>query len=177
MSLITDGVLMGLWEGAQAQSSDEWASAKLWSYLWNKHLFAEKEWVVSSETPPEGRGRRRVDITIEYFGGDSKLAVLAFHEAKALNAGPQDVQDAEHQAFDACMRYLGEHPELQFVYAFTSFGTKGRAWRCAREDIYLSPLFGSDHLAERTEYVELHSSEAQQIRQAVQMMKAVPPSG
>ena len=176
MSLITDGILKKLWEKAQAQSSDEWASAKLWTHLWSKHLFSEKEWVVSPETPPEGSGRRRVDITIEYLGGDNKLAVLAFHEAKALNAGPQDLEEAEHQAFDACMRYLGEHPDLQFVYAFTSFGTKGRAWQCTREDHYLSPLFGSEDLAERNQYIEVHSSEARLIRQAVQMMRAVPPS-
>jgi hypothetical protein len=117
-----------------------------------------------------------VDITIEYLGGDNKLAVLAFHEAKPLNAGPQDVEEAEHQAFDACMRYLGEHPDLQFVYAFTSFGTKGRAWQCTREDHYLSPLFGSEDLAECGQYIEVHSSEARLIRLAVQMMRAVPPS-
>ncbi|KAE8146790.1 hypothetical protein BDV25DRAFT_161758 [Aspergillus avenaceus] len=159
MSLITDELLKCLWERAQAQSGDERASAKLWSYLWNKHFFAEREWVVSPETPQEGHGRRRVDMTIEYFGGDRQLAVLAFHEAK-LNAGPQDVQDAERQAFDACMRYLGEHTELDFVYAFTSFGTEGKAWRCDRHGDYLTPLFGSDDLAGRAQYVELHSSEA-----------------
>ncbi|GAB1190980.1 hypothetical protein APSETT444_000148 [Aspergillus pseudonomiae] len=175
MSLITDQLLKCLWELAQAQSSNEWASPKLRSHLWNKHLFAEKEWAVSLEPPQEGHGRRRVDITIEYFGRDSKLAVLAFHEAKALN-GPQDVQDAEKQAFDTCMRYLGEHPELEFVYAFTSFGTKGRAWRCDREETFFTPLFGSLDLDVRSQYVELHSSEARLIRQAVQTMKAVPPS-
>ncbi|KAE8339459.1 hypothetical protein BDV24DRAFT_176109 [Aspergillus arachidicola] len=140
MSLITDGVLKCLWEGAQAQASNEWASAKF-----------------------------------EYYGGDSKLAVLAFHEANPLYAGPQDVQDAERQAFDTYMKYLGEHPGLQFVYSFTVFGTKDRAWRCTREDVYLSPLFGSDDLAERTQYVELHTSDAQLIRQAVQMMKKAVP--
>jgi hypothetical protein len=73
MSLITDGILMELWEKAQAQSSDEWASAKLWAHLRGKHLFSEKNWVVSPESLPEESGRRRVDITIEYMGGDSKL--------------------------------------------------------------------------------------------------------
>ncbi|KAE8416210.1 hypothetical protein BDV36DRAFT_297324 [Aspergillus pseudocaelatus] len=175
MSLITDGVLKILWERAQEQASDENGQIMVF-HLWNKHLFAEKEWVVSSETPPEGCGRRRVDITIEYFGRDSRLAVLAFHEVK-LNAGLQEVQDAEVQAFDACMRSLGGHPELQFVYAFTSFGTKGRAWRCTRDDIHISPLFGSDDLAEGTQYIEVHSSEAQLISKAAQMMKANrPPS-
>lgn len=176
MSLIIDDVLMALWTRAQEQPSDEWASATLWTHLWNKHFFSEKDWVVSQETPPEGSGRRRVDITIEYLGSDYKLAVLAFHEAKALDAGPQDVEEAEHQAFDACMRYLGEHSELNFVYAFTSFGTRGRAWSCGPSDDYLMPLFGSDQLAERSEYIEVHSPEARLITQAVRTMKSVPPS-
>ncbi|RAL04252.1 uncharacterized protein BO80DRAFT_259364 [Aspergillus ibericus CBS 121593] len=175
MSLITDEILLRLWEKAQAQPSNEWASAKLWSHLWVKHFFVDKSWVVSQETPPEGNGRRRVDITIEYMGSDKNLAVLAFHEAKALSAGPQDVEDAERPAYDACMRYLGEHPDLQFVYAFTSFGTKGRAWRCRPEDDYLSPLFGSEDLAERDQYIEVHSSDASLIKRAVQAMRAAPP--
>jgi hypothetical protein len=49
------------------------------------------------------------------------------------------------------MRYLGkeENKELSFVYAVTSFGTRGRAWRYERGADYLTPLFGSDDLAER----------------------------
>lgn len=175
MSLITDAILTKLLETAQARPSDEWASAKLWSHLWGKHLFSEKDWVVSQETPPEGSGRRRVDITIEYMGADRDLAVLAFHEAKPLNAGPQGIEEAEFQAFEACMRYLGQHPELRFVYAFTSFGTKGRAWQCFRESDYLDPLFGYEQLAERSQYIEVHCSEAPLIRQAIQTMKSVRP--
>ncbi|GKZ24409.1 hypothetical protein AbraIFM66951_010499 [Aspergillus brasiliensis] len=175
MSLITDDVLMRLWERAQAQASDEWASAKLWNHLWSQHLFSGKEWVVSQETPPEAYGRRRVDITIEYMGSDRNLAVLAFHEAKALDAGIQDLDEAENQAYDACMRYLGEHPELSGVYAFTSFGTKARAWQCSAEEDYLRPLFGSDTLSDRSQYVELHSSDAWLIKQAVQTMRNAQP--
>ena len=87
MSLITDNVLMKLWEEAQRKSSDEWASVKLWTHLWGKYFFTEKDWVISQETPPEGSGRRRVDVTIEYLGRDGKFAVLTFHEAKALQEG------------------------------------------------------------------------------------------
>ncbi|KAJ5483407.1 hypothetical protein N7530_002653 [Penicillium desertorum] len=176
MSLITDVTLMGLWEKAQMQSSSERASVRLWTQLWAKHLFSGKDWVVSQERPPEGSGRRLGDITIEYLGEDKGLTVLAFHKVKPPYAGPQDVEEAEGQAFDACMRYLGEHPALQYVYAFISFGTKVRGWRCARDDHHLFPLFGSKALAERTQYVEVHSSEAQLIKQAVQMMRALPPT-
>jgi hypothetical protein len=58
MSLSTDPTLLALWKDAQRQSSDEWASVAVWSQLWNKHIFWEKEWVVCPETPPEGKGRR-----------------------------------------------------------------------------------------------------------------------
>lgn len=112
MSLITDNILKALWDEAQAKPSDEWASAQLWSHLWSKYFFAEKDWVVSPETPPEGSGRRRVDITIKYLGSDGNIAVLAFHEAKSLAARPSDTEDVEHQALNACMRYLGVNPEL-----------------------------------------------------------------
>ncbi|KAM5485522.1 hypothetical protein McanMca71_006250 [Microsporum canis] len=122
-------------------------------------------------------GRRRVDVTIKYLGSDYSIAVLAFHEAKAMHAGPQDVQDAEHQAVEACMRYLGkqENSAVSFVYAVTSFGTKGRAWRYERGDDYLTPLFGSNDLAERGDYVELHSSDAALLNRAFNVMRTVKP--
>ncbi|OQE92047.1 hypothetical protein PENNAL_c0008G01770 [Penicillium nalgiovense] len=176
MSLITDVTLMGLWEKAQVQSSSERASVRLWIQLWIRHLFSEKDWVVSLEKPPEGSGRRLVDITIEYLSEDKVLTVLAFHKVNPPTAWPQDVEEAEGEAFDACMRYLGEHPAFQYVYAFISFGKKVRGWRCARDDHRLFPLFGSKALAERTQYVEVHSSEAQLIKQAVQTMRALPPT-
>lgn len=46
MSLITDIVLMRLWEIAQTQSSDEWAAVSLWAHLWSKHFFPESDWVI-----------------------------------------------------------------------------------------------------------------------------------
>ncbi|KAM5455383.1 hypothetical protein McanCB49686_003860 [Microsporum canis] len=106
-----------------------------------------------------------------------QYCVLAFHEAKAMHAGPQDVQDAEHQAVEACMRYLGkqENSAVSFVYAVTSFGTKGRAWRYERGDDYLTPLFGSNDLAERGDYVELHSSDAALLNRAFNVMRTVKP--
>lgn len=71
--------------------------------LWTKHIFWEKDWVVMSESPPEGSGRRRVGITIKYLAGAHRVAILAFHEAEAGDATPQDVEEAEHQAIEACM--------------------------------------------------------------------------
>lgn len=87
-----------------------------------------------------------------------RVAILAFHEAKAGNATPQDVEEAKYQAIEACMRYLGkpENAELEFMYAITSFGTKGRAWKYERGMDYLTALFGPESLAKRGGYIELH---------------------
>ena len=52
------------------------------------------------------------------------------------------------------------------------FGTRGRGWYFDRADNCLLPLFGSEAFAECAEYIDLHSSEAGKIRDAVQMMKS-----
>ncbi|KAA6408241.1 MAG: hypothetical protein FRX48_07983 [Lasallia pustulata] len=108
MSLITDATLLGLCRQAQSEGFSEWASVAVWVLLYSKHVFWEKKWVIALEAPPESKGRRRVDVTIKKLAGDNKFAVLAFHEAEALDVSPQDLQDAEHQAVEACMRYLGK---------------------------------------------------------------------
>ncbi|EAS34067.1 uncharacterized protein CIMG_05091 [Coccidioides immitis RS] len=176
MSLITDGVLMALWERAQERSSDEQASAKVWTHLWNTHFFLEeKDRVIFQVAPPEVCRRRLVDIIVELLGEGTRSVVLAFHEAEILNAGPQDLEEAEIEASNTCMKYLGKHPELKFVYAFTSFGTKSRAWLCERTETYLT-LFGLGDPADRGQYIEIHSSEGYLIKQAVQAMRIVPSS-
>lgn len=164
-------------ETSSREASSEWASVVVWVHLCSKYIFWEQGWVIAPESPPESKGRRRVDVTIKNLVRDDKFAVLAFHEAKSLDAGPQDLQDAEHQAVEACMRYLGkeENKKLSFVYAVTSFGTKGRAWRYERDADYLTLLFGSDDLAERQDYVELHSTDAQSLRDAFNTMRNVQP--
>lgn len=177
MSLITDRVLMGLWEIAQAQPSDEWAAVSLWTQLWNKHLFPETDWVISQQPPSEGNDRRRVHLTIKYLGGDSgNLTILAFHE-KISDARPRDIEELENQASDTCRRYLEKHRDVQFVYAVTSFGTKGRAWCFDRDGDCLVPLFGSNRFAQCGEYIDLHSSEAGELKKAVETMRSVAVLG
>lgn len=174
MSIITDRVLMKLWETAHSQSSDsESATVTLWTQLWSKHLFPETDWVVSQQPPPKECGRRLVHITIEYLGGDNdNFTILAFHN-KASNAEPRDIEELENQASDACRRYLGEHDELGFVYTVTSFGMRGRAWFFDRDGGCLVPLFGSDVFAQCGEYINLHSSEAGKLKESVKMMRSV----
>lgn len=121
-------------------------------------LILGADWILVPESPSEGSGRRRVDLTLKYLGGNGNIAVLAFHEAKPLDAGLVGVREAEEQARYACIRYLGkpENAKLGFVYAVTTFGTKGRTWQYTRGDIFLEPLFGPQRPGERRDYIELH---------------------
>ncbi|KAJ5725376.1 uncharacterized protein N7483_006733 [Penicillium malachiteum] len=78
----------------------------------------------------EESGRPRVNLTIKALVSPNRgLAVLTFHEAETPSPGPQDVQELENQASDDCERCLTQNPELGIVYAFTTIGTKGRAWQ------------------------------------------------
>ncbi|KAJ6031973.1 hypothetical protein N7540_002705 [Penicillium herquei] len=172
MSLITDDLLQAVWEDAQRRPSDVSASADLWRHLWCKHLFAEKIFMVSMQPSVEENGRPRVNLTIKALVGPNRgLAILAFHKAETPSPGPRDVQELGNQASDACERYLTQNPELGIVYAFTSIGTKGRAWRFGRAEACLIPLFGSEDRADLGQYVELHSPEAELITQAVDTIK------
>ncbi|PYI23999.1 hypothetical protein BO99DRAFT_398575 [Aspergillus violaceofuscus CBS 115571] len=176
MSLITDDLLLKLWELAQTQPSDERASAKLWTHLCSKHFFPEKDWVVSlGPRRQDSSGRRGVEFTIEYMCEGNSLAVLVIHEAEAPDTSSQAVGGVEARAYDACLRCLELHPDWECVYALTSFGTRGRAWRCGRRDNSLTALFGSEGLGEPDQYIEVHSPEARLISQAVRKMRAAVP--
>ncbi|RDW92733.1 uncharacterized protein DSM5745_00055 [Aspergillus mulundensis] len=177
MSLITDNLTQALWEKAQAQPTNEWASANVWSQLWNKELFTGKDWGVAPGIPLEERGRRRVQFEIEHIGHDGELRVMgiAVHEAKAMETVPGCIQEVEDRAFDVCKRRLAEHPKVARVYAWTSFGTTGRIWYVERQSQYLVPMFGSESFADKSEYVELNSADAVLISRAAAEMKAVPP--
>ncbi|KAJ5614520.1 hypothetical protein N7528_008174 [Penicillium herquei] len=175
MSLFTDELLQAVWHDAHIRASDLSASADLWQHLWNKYLFAEKTFMASMKPSSEGK-RPRINMTINAVVGLNRgLAVLAFHEAEKPAPSPEEVQELENQASDACETYLAQHPELRLVYAFTSIGTKGRAWRFDRAEACLTPLFGSEDRADLSQYVEIHSPEGELIRQAVETIKATQP--
>ncbi|KAF7590262.1 hypothetical protein BBP40_003100 [Aspergillus hancockii] len=176
MSLITTNILNALYDVVEENPSNEWAAVDLWTHLWNKHFFKGDDWVVSHENPPEGRGRRRVDLVIKFLGENQKLAVLAFHEAKAADARPSDLDDVEGQALNACMRYLGANGELSCVYAITTYGTKGRVWEYKRGDDYLTALFGPQSLSDRDSYIDLASDDARILAGAIRGISVVLPS-
>ena len=170
---------MILCEKAQVQSSSEWnsewTSIRLWMKLWTKHLFTEEDWLVCQEMHPEGSGRRRVDITIEYVREKKNMRYLLFMKQRHRMRGPK-IRKGRGTGIRCLYEVSRGAPRLEFVYAFTSFGTKIRAWRCGREDHYLTPYSAPRGWLNGAQYSEIHSSNAHLIRQAVQMMRAVPPT-
>lgn len=154
----------------------ESASVAFWNHLLSKYIFTGKNWILAPEaSPAEIDRRRRVDLVIKYVG-ETSIEVLCFHELKPLRATANDVQDVEHQAYAACQAYIAQH-DLSNVYALTSIGTKARAWTCTEDSDYLEPMFGSHQLAEESQYIEAHSTEAETLRNAFGHMKRFPPTG
>ncbi|KAI9935087.1 hypothetical protein MW887_000708 [Aspergillus wentii] len=168
ISLITDPTLLALWKEAQSNPISESASAAVWSQLYNKHIFTEKDWIVAYEYPSESI-ERRVDITIRYFTGNGQqITLFAFHEPGALNATPKNIQAAEDQARNACLRCLDkpENHSIERIYAISAFGTRGHAWYYDRGENNLKSLCGS------ADYIELHSADADELRKAFDIMRA-----
>ncbi|GKZ27392.1 hypothetical protein AbraIFM66951_010501 [Aspergillus brasiliensis] len=172
MSLIAgDAILMRLWEDAQVPGNER-AVSRLWNHLFGKHLFSGKKWAVFRQPTPLYSLSQRIVITIEQFNrGDIETMAFGIHEPAAMDPMRQDLDRLTKHAFAACMNYLLDHPGLSRVYAFTSFGTKCRVWSLSRVDTYLVPLFGSLDWWVADSYVDLHSPEAAQIRDAVESMK------
>ncbi|EFR03109.1 hypothetical protein MGYG_06104 [Nannizzia gypsea CBS 118893] len=109
------------------------------------------EFLVMHGAPPESTRRRRDDITIKYLVLGYSVAVFDFHEAKAMSAGPQDIQVTEYQALET----------------FTSFGTKGHTYGDTKEiTVILLLFFLALMIEEGGDYVELHSSDEALLSQA-----------
>ena len=170
MTLITTPTLTSLWMNAHIHfASDKRATAKLWFYLWNKHFFTAKEWVVSIEPPPPGKNEdRSVDIVIENYGKWGAM-VLAVHSTGEVGDGwLQTVSETEERLLRSCKAYLEKNPEILYVFAFTSVGTMAKAWVCHRRYSFLAPLRGyDDPRQEDNGYVEVHSDQAWIIERTV----------
>lgn len=175
MSLVTDEVLLRLWNKVQQKGSRENVAGKFWLQFYSKYMFTGKEWVISVEAAPsELELSMREDIKVEYLGY-TDLEVLLHHELKRNEASKSDLEQVEHQAYGNCISHLTAHPELSRIYAVTSFGTKARMWTCQPDSHYLEPLFGSMDLADPLQYIEAHSSDANKLQQGFEHMKRFPP--
>ncbi|KIW21940.1 uncharacterized protein PV07_12652 [Cladophialophora immunda] len=175
MSLVTDEPLLLLWSRVQQKGSRENVAVNFWLHLYAKYVFAEKEWIIAVEdAPSELEPSKRGDLKVQYLG-DAGFELLLHQELKRREATKRDLEEVEHQAFSDCISYLAAHEEVSMAYAVTSFGTRARMWTCAREATYLEPLFGSEELAEPSQYIEAHSSEATELRKGYDHMKRFSP--
>lgn len=156
MSIINTDRLDRLWQ--EAQIHPEWATTRLWEYIFNHIIFKDEKWVVSSQQPAthqEGE-LRRVDLVVEKMNSDAtKVESVLFIEAKRASASTADIQAAEHQIFTAGYAYCID-AEVENVWAMTCIGSAARLWIVNNEVDYPIPFVpkGSG-LSERSEYLEI----------------------
>jgi hypothetical protein len=128
MSIINDAGTALLW--ADAQSKPEWATTKLWQYIFRTRVFSGDDWAISSQQPPTDAAGdlRRVGFIVEHVNEQSGNGTrILFIEAKAGTASSTSLEDVEYQTFKACGAYL-HSVEKQRVYAMTCFGGNARLW-------------------------------------------------
>ncbi|KAI0154772.1 hypothetical protein GGR57DRAFT_95865 [Xylariaceae sp. FL1272] len=156
MSIITTPRLQTLWKDAQEHM--EWATTRLWEHIFNRLVFTEENWVVSSQQPPthEPSDRRRVDLVVEQIDEQGrKVGTLLFVEAKRANASITEIQEAEYQAFTAACAYHIE-TNVKSLWAMTCVGSKARIWIFSERIDYLMPYVPQgDELSAIHEYLEI----------------------
>ncbi|KAI0537838.1 hypothetical protein GGR58DRAFT_470060 [Xylaria digitata] len=156
MSIITDGRLQRLW--ADAQQHPEWATTRLWEYIFNRVVFTESKWVVSSQQPPTHQPGelRRVDLVVEEVDSNAQtVGTLLFVEAKRASASPRDIEEVEYQAFTAACAYSVE-TGIKCLWTMTCVGSKARLWVFHQKSTYLIPFVPpGDGLATIEEYLEI----------------------
>jgi hypothetical protein len=116
-----------------------------------------------------------VDLVVKYVDSTPTIRVLCFSELKRHGAPPGDMKECETQALDACRRHLQTHDQ-SFVYAMTMWGTRARMWLYEQGDSFLTPLFGSPAIGDKSKYIEANSNEGQDLARGFQRMKMLPPA-
>ncbi|KAB5572270.1 hypothetical protein GE09DRAFT_662807 [Coniochaeta sp. 2T2.1] len=158
MSLITSPRLHRLWNDAQIHP--EWATTRLWEYIFNHVIFKDDKWVVSSQQPPTHQpgDLRRVDLIVEKMDSSATtIGTLLFLEVKRANAPPSVIQEVEYQAYTACCAYHVE-TGIKHIWTMTCVGSRARLWIFSERSLYLIPYIPSGQgLAERREYLEIYT--------------------
>lgn len=83
------------------------------------------------------------------------------------------MENAEDQALDACVRYL-EQPEnshLGFMYAIITFCTRVGPGGLYGTVTTWSRFFGSENLGKRSDYIDLYSTDGQDLVQVFTWMR------
>ncbi|KAG5754570.1 hypothetical protein H9Q70_002815 [Fusarium xylarioides] len=127
MSIINTPMLKTLWQ--DAQDYPEWAATKLWEYVFNRVIFRDDKWVVSSQQPPTRAAddKRRVDLVVQKQSSKGDLQTLLFLEAKRAEVDASVVQIVEYQAFTAACAYYIETGKEQ-IWTMTCVGSAARLW-------------------------------------------------
>ncbi|KAH6667179.1 hypothetical protein B0J14DRAFT_440315, partial [Halenospora varia] len=177
MSIVNTVVEHILWN--DAQKHNEWASTKFWEHKLQKAYPAADGWIVSSQQPPtrDKSDRRRVETTVECLHGES-LQKLQIVECKDHNASQSQIDEVEHQAYNACLKYL-KHSGRSEMYAMTTIGTRARLWVARQTETYLEPFVPmSTGVSAIDEYIEAHSTDGHLITDGWEYMKVnhlLPP--
>lgn len=157
MSIITDGRLQRLW--TDAQQYPEWATTRLWEHIFNRVVFPESKWVVSSQQPPTHQPGelRRVDLVIEEIDSHAQTVgtLLCIEVLKQAGASPKEIIEVEYQAFTAACAYYVE-TGIERLWIMTCVGSRARLWIFDEKSTYLIPFVPpGDGLAAINEYLEI----------------------
>ncbi|OAA63627.1 hypothetical protein SPI_03790 [Niveomyces insectorum RCEF 264] len=180
MSIITTPHLQRLW--SDAQDHPEWATTRLWKYVFHHLVFSDEKWVVSSQQPPTHKpgDPRRLDIVVESWDSSATtteaLRTLLFVVATPASASPSEIEQVEYQAFTAACAHIVE-TKIESVWAMTCVGSAARLWLVAKAGIYLIPFVApGESLTDRGGYLEI-TTHGQDVINALEYIKEhpVPP--
>ncbi|PWY87060.1 hypothetical protein BO94DRAFT_535176 [Aspergillus sclerotioniger CBS 115572] len=147
----------------------------------NKVVFVGEEYstvFVNSQIPPHENSSWQADLAINYLTEERKLRILCFIEGKRTSRRQSYITKAvEEEALDYCKEFLvGNATSASFVYAGTLVGVHLRLWIVHREDMSLTPLWGSPYLGSNEDYRDLGvDSHGQEILEAFHVMIRVAP--
>jgi len=169
MSIVRGGLTSHLW--SQAQSNLEWASTRFWEHIIRAIFTVEDDWVVASQQPPgDPTHLRRADLVVAKWANRS-LQTRFILEVKKPNASQDEIQEVEHQTFNACIANLQQSGREQ-IYGMTAIGTTARLWVVHIDDDYLTPWIPSGtSLSDKHQYLEAHSNEGSLIEDGLKTMR------
>ncbi|KAH0829832.1 hypothetical protein AYO21_11405 [Fonsecaea monophora] len=177
-SLVSDEVLLRLWNRVQEDAWSDNVALNFWLHLFAKYLFSGKQWIVGVDNSPLDIEPLMTDMSVQYLG-HAGMQTLFFHMLTNKEATWADLVEIETQAYVACAEYLRANPDITLVYAVTSFGTRARIWFCRQGSNSLQELVGSDDGSddgsEASRYVEAHGSDAIVLRRGFSYMMTYPP--
>ncbi|KAJ4328630.1 hypothetical protein N0V84_000989 [Fusarium piperis] len=160
-----DGPLRYLYNLANC-TGYEHTSVKFWSVWLQYEGFPERDWLVTTEQPPDGsESLRRVDIVIDQYNpNEDTLSSVLFLEAKKPGG---DYNTVYNQALDAGLRALA-HNDLHAIYIATTVGTACCMWTLNARETQMNPLNGPG-------YIDADSEDSHILLSSIALIKSSPP--